>query len=228
MNWSDSDRKSERAAPDAVGFVLAGGQSSRMGADKALVPFAGRPLVEHVLDVLRQAGLSASLAGARSPLAAFAPVVEDAQPGLGPLAGMCAALSSTSAPRAIFLPVDLPLLPASLVAFLLHRARITGAAVTVPSVNGFVQTFPAVIDRAALPALRAELEAGRRGCFSAFQSAAANLSQSVQVVAVEPLVQSGQAAPPDCLPAVRWFLNVNSREDIARAEAHLGPSHRVS
>lgn len=228
MTRSHSGRNSDAEQPDAVGFVLAGGQSTRMGADKALVSFGGRPLIAYALEVLRQAGLSASLAGARSPLAAYALVIEDSEPGLGPLTGICAALASTSARRAVFLPVDWPLLPASLIVFLLDRARVTGAAVTVPSVNGFAQTFPAVVDRATLPVLRAELEAGRRGCFAAFQAAAADLSQSLQVVAVEPLVQSGHAAHPDCLPPACWFLNVNSREDIARAEQHHEPSHRVS
>ena len=103
------------ARPEAVGFVLAGGQSSRMGQDKALLLFAGRPLVAHALSIFSRAGIAASIAGvrssARTALEAFAPVVEDAEPGLGPLAGICAALASTSARYAVFLPVDLPLLP---------------------------------------------------------------------------------------------------------------------
>ncbi len=134
---------------DAAGFVLAGGQSSRMGHDKALLAFAGRPLIDHALATLHEAGLSASIAGANpsvlASLAAFAPVVEDLEPGRGPLAGICAALASTSARYAVFLPVDLPLLPSSLIVYLFHHARITGHAVTVPSVNGFAETFPAVL-----------------------------------------------------------------------------------
>lgn len=207
------------ARPDAVGFVLAGGFSSRMGADKALELLAGQPLVVHGLNVLRQAGLAAFIAGARSPLAAFAPVVEDFNPGLGPLGGICAALTSTLSSQAVFLPVDLPFLPAALVVFMLHHARITGSAVTLCSVSGFVQTFPAVVCRTALPALLGELEAGRRGCFSAFQTASTRLGQPLSVLPVELLVQSGHVAHPDGFPPVRWFFNVNAPGDLRRANS---------
>jgi molybdopterin-guanine dinucleotide biosynthesis protein A len=211
----------------AAGFVLAGGRSSRMGADKALMPLAGRPLVVHALEILRQAGLTASIAGARSRLTAFAPVVEDEEPGRGPLGGICAALASATAQWAVFLPVDLPFLPASLLVSLLHFARIRGAAVAVPAVNGFAQTFPAVVRREALPALRGELAAGRGGCFSAFQTAAAALGQSVAVLPVELLVQCGQLVHPRGLPPCRWFLNLNTPEDIHRAENFCRHSDRV-
>lgn len=208
-------------APNAAGFVLAGGRSSRMGEDKALIKFAGRPLVVHALAILRQAGLTAKIAGARSSLSAFAPVVEDAEADLGPLCGICAALTSMASRWAVFVPVDLPLLPASLIRFLLKHAEITGRPVTVPSVNGFTQTFPAVVDRAALPALRRELDAGRLGCFSAFQAAADHHGELMTVLPVEMVVQSGQVAHLDGLPAARWFLNVNAPADLRRAEEHL-------
>jgi molybdopterin-guanine dinucleotide biosynthesis protein A len=207
--------------PDAAGFVLAGGQSSRMGADKALMPLAGKPLIEHALAILRQAGLAAAIAGARSSLASFAPVVEDPAPGFGPLSGVCAALTSTSTRYTIFMPVDLPLLPASLLTFLLRRARIAGSAVTLASLNGFAQTFPSVIDRAMLPRLQRELEAGRAGCFQAFQAAAAALAQRVTVVPVEFLAQSGHISHPNGLPVSLWFLNLNTPADLERAERLL-------
>lgn len=207
--------------PDAAGFVLAGGQSSRMGTDKASLVFRGRPLVAHALEILSGAGLEASIAGARVPLGAFAPVVEDAEPGLGPLGGICTALESSAARWAVFLPVDLPLLPSSLVRFLLDRARISGSAVTLASLAGFVQTFPVVLDRAVLPGLQAELHAGRRGCFSAFQAAAGGLGEPLNVVAAELLAQGGQVTGPDGLPAASWFSNINAADDLRQAEAHF-------
>ncbi len=207
---------------ETVGFVLAGGQSSRMGEDKALIQLAGRPLVEHALSVLRQAGLAVLIAGARSSLKGFAPVVEDAEPGLGPLQGICAALASTPARRAVFITVDMPLLPVSLIRYLVHHAEITGSAVTVPSLNGFAQTFPAVVDRAVLPHLQKDLEAGRGGCFSSFQAAAATMGRPMSVVPVELMVQIGKVAHPDGLPAALWFLNINTPQDLRRAEGLSG------
>lgn len=211
----------------AAGFVLAGGQSSRMGTDKALVQLGGKPLVEHALAILRAAGLSASIAGMSSPLAAYAPVVADHAPALGPLSGVCAALASCTARHAVFVSVDQPLLPPSLVVFLLRNARITGATVTLASVNGFAQTFPAVVDRSALPALETALKEGHRGCYSAFQTAAKQLDVPLSILPVEMLVQAGQVAHPDGLPAAFWFHNVNTLAELQRAEDLLKPRHSV-
>jgi molybdopterin-guanine dinucleotide biosynthesis protein A len=210
-----------------VGFVLAGGQSSRMGQDKALLPFCGRPLVANALAILRQAGLAAFVAGARSPLEGIAPVVEDREPGLGPLSGICSALASTSARHAVFLPVDLPLLPASLLAYLLHHAQISGRAVTISSACGFAQTFPAVLDRGLLPALKGELAAGRRGCLTGFEAASASMGQEVSLIAVELLAQCGQVSHPSSLPSARWFVNINTPADLEGCQEQIFRKDRV-
>ena len=221
MRAGGRGRGRQDSEPEAAGFALTGGKSSRMGRDKALVEFGGRKLVEHAVGILRQAGLPARIAGARpaarAQLEAVAPVVEDAEPGLGPLGGICSALGSTKARYAVFLPVDLPLLPASLLVFLLEQARSTGGAVTLASLGGFTQTFPAVLDRAVLPALRAELAAGRGGCFSGFAAAAERLGQPMVRVAVEAAAQSGKLSHPAGLPAERWFLDLDTPEDLERA-----------
>jgi len=205
-----------------------------MGTDKALVEFNGRPLVVHALGILREAGLAASIVGGSPALKAFAPLVEDAKPGLGPLGGICAAMGSTAARWSVFVPVDLPLLPCTLVQYLVNKALVTGRAITITSVTGFLETFPVLLEGSVLPFLESELNSGRGGCFSAFQAAAAALGQPVGVVSADLLAQTGSVAHPGGLPPESWFLNVNSAEDLRRAEALLpngmsGPgSHRVS
>jgi molybdenum cofactor guanylyltransferase len=212
---------------DALGFVLAGGRSSRMGRDKALVELAGAPLLWHALRTFREAGLEASIAGGQAELADSAPLVADCWPGTGPLGGICSALAASEARWSVFLPIDMPFLPANLLLCLLSHAAITGRLITIASVGGFAESFPVVIDHAALPVLELELAAGRNGCFRAFQAAAEAMGEPVTGVAVEHLVQCGQVRHPAALPACRWFLNVNTAENLRRAES-LHAAHRLS
>ncbi len=207
------------ARSEASGFVLAGGLSSRMGQDKALLGFAGRPLIERAVGLLREAGLDTSISGERQDLAEFAPVVVDRVSQQGPLGGVCAALESMPGEWGVFVTVDVPLLPAALIRYMVERARATGAAVTLVSVGGEAETFPAVVSRAALPSLRDQLESGRLKCFSAFRAAAESLGQKMDVVAVELLAQAGEVEHPAALVPAHWFLNVNTPDEFARAES---------
>jgi molybdopterin-guanine dinucleotide biosynthesis protein A len=201
-----------------------------MGREKALLEFTGQPLVVRALTILRNAGLQASIAGARSTLSAFAPVVEDAgfAQGKGPLSGVCAALDATPARFAVFLPVDVPFIPSSLIAYLLFHSRIAKSLITIASVSGFPQTFPAVIDRRALPLLRQRLMSEERGCLNAFQHAATSLAEPISVLSAELLVQSGQVSHPASLPSPFWFLNLNAPRDLMRAQALAAGNFRVS
>jgi len=215
--------------PDSVpstavsAFVLAGGESSRMGSDKALIELAGQPLIARALAALRDAGFEPMIAGARSDLSEFAQVIPDPAPGLGPLSGICAALESTSARFSVFMPVDLPLLPPSLIASLTHRAQIASSAVTLASICGVANTFPAVVDGALLEALKSELGAGRRGCMAAFQTAAAALGRQISVIPIEFLAQSGHVSHARGFPPAFWFWNANTPEDVARVAGYFSP-----
>jgi molybdenum cofactor guanylyltransferase len=211
----------------AAGFVLAGGSSSRMGADKVLLELAGSPLIAHALRLLREANLDAAIAGSRSAdLVRFATVIPDTQAERGPLAGVCAALASTAAPLAVLVSVDAPLLPAALLNYMLHHARVTGIAVTLASVNGFTQTFPAVLHCRALPVLQESLRTTQGGCFAAFRSAAQSFAGQPSVLPVERLAQSGHVVHPAALPAHLWFANINTQEDFSRVASILaGLSH---
>jgi molybdenum cofactor guanylyltransferase len=192
------------------GFVLAGGQSSRMGRDKAFVELAGKPLMEWALEGLRGAGLTARIAGARTDLSAFAPVIADAWLDVGPLGGVCSALRQAERDWVVFVTVDQPLMAPSLILSLLDSARSGERAVTVASIGGVAQTFPAVVRRDALTVLESELKNGRRGCMAAFRAA------GPQVIAAEALV-----VPESRCLVERWFCNVNRPEELERVEAAL-------
>lgn len=97
-------------------IVLAGGRASRMGGmDKGLIPIAGRPMIEHVLErILPQA--EAVVISANRHLDAYRrygwPVVADADGDyLGPLAGVLAGMHAANTPFVLTVPCDAPRLP---------------------------------------------------------------------------------------------------------------------
>lgn len=78
-----------------AGFVLTGGRSSRMGRDKALLPYQGATLVEWVASRVRQAVGSVVLVGGVERYSQLAiPCISETYAGDGPLSGIEAALAS--------------------------------------------------------------------------------------------------------------------------------------
>ena len=192
-----------------------------MGQDKSLLTLSGLPLIQHALTSLRSAGLEPRIAGSSSHLSKFAPVIPDdsSTAGLGPLSGICTGLSAATRRYSVFLPVDLPLMPASLIAYLVRHASITESPVTLISVAGFIQTFPVVLDRAAAPHLLTALRSGHLKCLTGFQSAALALSSPLGPLALELLVQAGQVQHPSGLSPCVWFQNLNTPADLQRIVA---------
>lgn len=90
------------------GFVLCGGESRRMGQDKAMLELDGSPLVVRIAGVLRFVTEPVTLVGPRNRYEGLGfPVIEDAHRGSGPLSGIVAALEHTGSPRALVVACDL-------------------------------------------------------------------------------------------------------------------------
>lgn len=212
--------KPEQEQSGAEGFVLAGGLSTRMGQDKALLRLAGRSLLDLALDKLRKLPLAAAprIAALRSDLSWHAGVISDLHPGCGPLSGIEAGLAASARPLNVFLPVDIPLLPAHFLLWMLQRAETTGAAMTIPRMNGRPQPLCAVYHRDLLGHITAALRAGDYKVMPVVTAAARahSSSHSIDIFDVE-LVSSANsellALSP--LPPHRWFHNCNTPEDMA-------------
>ena len=90
--------------------VLAGGQSRRMGRDKALLPLGDQTLIERVIAAARPLACPCFIVGDPATYAHLGlPVHPDRHPGLGPLGGLHTALGATGAP-VLLLACDLPFL----------------------------------------------------------------------------------------------------------------------
>jgi molybdopterin-guanine dinucleotide biosynthesis protein A len=193
-----------------------------MGRDKALLELDGRPLIEHALAKLRALGLSPSIAGTRSDLSTFAPVIPDNFPQAGPLGGMEAALAASEAEQNLFLPVDLPWLPVEFLCWMMERAERTNALATVPRAQGQPQPLCAVYSRAMLPHARAALAGGDAKVTSAVERAGAGTGLRIDSFDAESIAAS--QLWEQRLPVYCWFRNLNSTEDF---ETALEQSRRI-
>jgi molybdenum cofactor guanylyltransferase len=129
-------------------FVLAGGQSTRMGTDKAFVMLDGRTLLERALDLARSVTDDVTIVGAASKFQQFGLTTEDVFPNCGPLGGIHAALRASAAELNLILAVDVPFVPAALLRYLIAKAETSQDSIAiVPRTGGRWQTLCAVYRR---------------------------------------------------------------------------------
>ena len=166
-------------------IVLAGGQSRRMGTDKALLrlPSGGPTLVERVVAAAWAAEADEVLVvagdGTRLP-AMNARRVPDAQPGAGPLAGLATGFAAAQCDAALALACDLPYLSAPLLHWMIAQpgaeAEWDALVPFLPGKDGGNgkdgkagwQPLHALYTRACLPSIRAALAAGERRMIAFF------------------------------------------------------------
>ena len=205
-------------AASTLGLLLNGGLARRLGgADKGLVALGGRPLIARVIERLRpQCGaLAISANGDPARFAVFGlPVLPDNPPDFaGPLAGVLAGLEycarlDAAMTHVATLPTDAPFAPEDFVARLHAARRVSGTTIAVAASCGRTHPVAALWPIALASELRRALtEEGLRK------------------------VHDFEARCP--LALVEWpatpvdpFFNINSPQDLARAEALLEASRR--
>jgi molybdopterin-guanine dinucleotide biosynthesis protein A len=190
----------------AVGFVVAGGESRRMGTDKALLPWGGRTLLDHALETLRVVCADVRILSGPAPryLDRGVTVVCDRQPG-GPLAGLEAALAVAGMRPVLLLAVDLPWVEPALLSKLL--ALLAGHDAVVPVVAGRPQPLCAGYGEGCLEPVRRRLAAGELRMTSFWPD--------VTVRRIEEAELGGLAVD-------RVFQNLNTREDYEEARRLAG------
>ena len=132
---------------DVTAFILAGGRSSRMGTDKALLAFGGKSLLERALHTAAAVADAVFIVGPREPYGRYGDVVEDVFPDCGPLGGIHAALCRTQTELNLMLSVDTPLMSSDFLAWLVEQARASSELIVVPEALGGPQPLAAVYRR---------------------------------------------------------------------------------
>ena len=136
------------------GLVLAGGQSKRMGTDKALLRYGARPQLDVCVELLGRHCDKVFVSTRRGlPRPGFA-VIEDAVDGLGPIAGIVAALQHDRAAPWLVLACDLPFVDDATLAFLIaHRNPAKLATAFLSAHDGLPEPLCAIYEPAMLAAL---------------------------------------------------------------------------
>jgi molybdopterin-guanine dinucleotide biosynthesis protein A len=187
--------------------IQAGGQSRRMGSDKALVTLGGKPMIEALL--ARLAGLADEILITTNRPDNYSylglRLASDPVPGAGALHGLRTALAASLGETVLVLACDLPFISRPLLEHLLARAH--EADVIVPYRNGEFEPLHAVYARSVLPAVEAALATGRARMISFFSD-----------VHVLPIAEDElRRFDPEGLS----FFNVNTPQDLTEAEALL-------
>jgi molybdopterin-guanine dinucleotide biosynthesis protein A len=148
-------------ASDLCAIVLAGGKSRRMGSNKALLDFGGRPLISVLIDRILPITDQILISSNDPHCYKFLnfPVIQDRYPGHGPLAGLHAAMLSSDSSLFIVLACDLPNLEAPLLRNLISLAEGYDAAIPRTS-GGLAHPLCAVYRRTCLPAVENALLRG--------------------------------------------------------------------
>ncbi|UCG59415.1 MAG: NTP transferase domain-containing protein [Phycisphaerales bacterium] len=147
----------------ATAIILAGGNSTRMGRDKAMLPIYRRPMIEHICRQLSpwfsQMIISANDKNRYSFL--DVPVIQDRIRGRGPLMGIASALKASTSKVNFVTASDIPEIDTDLVRAMLWQAD--GYDAVVPRVGtGRYEPVFAVYKKSALEAMEQALELGVR------------------------------------------------------------------
>jgi molybdopterin-guanine dinucleotide biosynthesis protein A len=182
--------------------LMAGGRSTRMGSDKALLEFEGEPLWRRQIRILIELQPQDVFVSARTA-PAWLPdsmtVVCDEAPSRGPLSGLVAVLRRIETSHVLVLAIDLPKMTSDRLRRLWSRAQ-PGIGV-IPDRNGTYEPLAAVYPREALPEAEAALRAG---------------TLSLQPLLRELLARGRLITDPVEPEEARLFLNVNAPADLAR------------
>jgi molybdopterin converting factor subunit 1 len=197
-------------SPALFGLVLAGGASSRMRSDKALLEYHGQPQVRWAFDLLSEF-CAATFVSVRpdqreDPSRAGLPQIVDRQPGIGPIAGISAALLEHPKAAWLVLACDLPFLTEQTLQHLIaHRDPQKVATAYRSAHDGLPEPLCAIWEPAAREPVLAYLASGKQ-CPRKF------------------LINSDTALLD--LPERAALDNVNTREEFDTAVAALGAPSR--
>lgn len=191
---------------DATAIILAGGESRRMGRDKADLPWGNASILNYMADMLqkvcREVIVVSNIARA---MESSVKVVADIIPHCGPLSGIHAGLYYSCYSHAFVVGCDMPFAAPEAVEILLEKRE--GYDAVIPIYSGMMEPLFAVYSKNCIPAAEHLLRAG-----------------DYRVISLYPQIRcyymkEEQLAPPDVLQ--KMFQNINTPEEYRKVNKYL-------
>lgn len=187
--------------------IQAGGESRRMGQDKALLPFLDQTLIERVLGRVAHLGDETLVTTNNPPAYEFLglPMYADLIPGRGALGGLYTALSAAKNPLVAVVACDMPFVSASLLAYQRDLLEERGLDAVIPRSEGGTEPFHAVYRReTCLPLIERVIQADKWRVDAWYAQA------KIKLLSAE------EARPYDPQGLAYW--NVNTPEEFNQAQ----------
>ena len=194
--------------------VLAGGNSRRMGQDKALKLFLGKPLILHVIERLGPLSEDVFIVVNQSKNYLFLdlPLHPDVMPGYGPLGGVFTSLTVATNPLVAVVGCDMPFTCLPLFEYERDIMENTGVDVVIPSTPQGLEPLHAIYRReTCLPFIRSAMEAGERRIISWFDNVHIHILSSEETETYTPQYKA--------------FINLNTEEELRKAEQPSRGNH---
>lgn len=185
-----AEKSCSAMARNVTGVILAGGASRRMGRDKGLLEYHGRPLLAVIAARLRVVADEVIVVANRSDsYEAFADrCIADVYPGVGTLGGIHAGLLAARHERAIVVGCDMPFLNPALLAWFVDAAE--GADLVVLRHAKGVEPLHAVYHKRCLPAIEGTIRRGERCAFAFYDEIRVRYVAPVEIAALDPELRS--------------------------------------
>jgi molybdopterin-guanine dinucleotide biosynthesis protein A len=187
-----------------TGIVLAGGESRRMGRDKAFLAINGRPMIERVIGVLRQ--VTQHIIVVTNTPEAYAgcdvEITVDAFGQRGSIVGVYSGLLRSRDEYNIVVACDMPFLNSGLIRYMSGLAAAE-YEVVLPKIGEFVEPLHAVYARALLPVFENHIKNGNKRIRSIFTG------RRVRYVTEEEVARFD--------PGRRSFVNLNTVKEYEEA-----------
>ena len=173
---------------DCTAIILAGGDSRRMGQDKAMLSFKQQPLIQSVIATM-QPLFAATIVSVREPRPEIhLPQVLDHDSNGGPLVALIASLAAMQTNWAFVVGCDMPFVSPALVEKLALKRATQHAVIAV--VAGHLQPLAGFYSRRSLVLLRAHLALGQKSLVGALKGMMVSYVDEGELLKSDPLLRS--------------------------------------